>query len=132
MDYAEERLKQILELFQWCNNNIDFQKITPNDAIKLFDGDKENLDKDLEHLYKIYFEIVEYAKLKFKIGKFTAMEFTNTVLLKKIESHDIQNIRDEIKKDSIQLINPSFTKTEKVTRVVKIISSSILNAIKIK
>jgi hypothetical protein len=51
-------------------------------------------------MFKIYSDIVDFAESKFKIRKYTAMEYANVVLLRKTEGHNIEKIREQIQQNS--------------------------------
>jgi len=121
-DYSKERPNQIAELAEWAKKNTDYNNVPPKEAIKFFDSDKENLAKDLEHVSKIYHDMVDWATSKFTIGKYTAMEYANVVLLKKTERNDIEKIRKQIEIESELLINPPLSKTSKTTIIQNTIS----------
>jgi len=121
-DYSKERPNQIEELAGWAKKNTNYNNVSPREAIKFFDSDKENLAKDLEHVSKLYHEMVNWAQSKFTIGKYTAMEYANEVLLKKTEGIDIEKIRKQIEIESEFLINPPLSKTSKTTIIQNTIS----------
>ena len=116
-NHANLRINQISELNEWAKKNTDFDKISAYEAVKFFDSDKENISKDLEIVNKIYFEINNHAKTQFKIGKYTAMEFANVILLKKTEGENIEKIREQIKSANSSLINPPLTLSAKISKI---------------
>ena len=99
-DLSKERLDQITELEEWTKRNTEYNNISELQAVKFLDNGKENLGKDLEHVSKIYSDIVDFAESKFKIRKYTAMEYANVVLLRKTEGHNIEKIREQIQQNS--------------------------------
>jgi len=124
-DLAKERLNQISELAEWAKKNTNYNNITPLKTIKFFDSDKENLSKDLEHVDETFSNMTDWAKLRFKIGNYTAAEYANVVLLKKTESQDVERIRQQIKTENTLLARPVFSNAEKISIIQKTISEML-------
>lgn len=114
-DPSKERLDQIADLEEWAKRNTIYDNISPLEIVKFFDSNKENLSKDLEHVSKMYFDMVEWTKSKFKLGKFTAMEYANAVLLRKTEGHDIEEMRSQIRAENVPLIRPILSNSAKIS-----------------
>jgi len=116
-DLVNIRINQISELKKWAEKNTDYENISAYEAVKFFDSDKEDFSKDLESISKIYSDIVNYAKTKFKIGEYTAMEYSNVILLKKTKGEDIEKIRKQIESENSSLIKPSLTSSAKISKI---------------
>ena len=123
-DPANERLEQIKSLYQWAKKNTDINKISPMLAIKFFDSEKESINSDLDLVFQVYNDIIQYAKENFHVGNFFAKDYANSILLKITEDHDVQGIREQLLQDQ-QIINPTFTKTSKI----KIIQNELAKAL---
>lgn len=124
-DLAKERVKQVEEMADWATKNTDYSNITPEDAVKFFDGDKENLAIDLRPVSKIYNDMINWAISRFQVGKYVASEYANAVILRRAIGHDIQRIRDEISMQNESLIRPILSKSAKLG-IVQNITSEIL------
>jgi len=124
-DLAKERLNQILELAEWTKKNTNYNNITPLEAIKFFDSDKENLSKDLGHVDETYSNMIDWVKLRFKIGNYTAAEYADVVLLKKTESQDAERIRQQIRTENSSLTRPVFSNAAKISIIQKTISEML-------
>jgi len=124
-DLAKERLNQVSELAEWTKKNTNYNNITPLEAIKFFDSDKENFSKDLEHIDETYSNMIDWVKLRFKIGNYTAAEYANVVLLKKTESQDVEKIRQQIKTENTSLTSQTFSNAEKISIIQKTISEML-------
>jgi len=122
---AKERLNQILELAEWAKKNTNYNNITPLEAIKFFDSDKENLSKDLVHVDETFSNMTDWAKFRFKIGNYTAAEYANVVLLKKTESQDVERIRQQIKTENTSFPNQTLSNSEKISIIQKTISEML-------
>jgi len=120
-DHFQERQNQIKKLEKW-SQNTNLNDFSVEDIIQFLDTDKENLGEELEKISKIYFEMVEKAKSEFKIGKYTAMEYTNVIFLRKTEGYDIQSIQKKIKMMYQPLIKPTLSKTAKISILQKTVA----------
>jgi len=122
---AKERLNQISKLAEWAKKNTNYNNITPLEAIKFFDSDKENLSKDLVHVDEIYSTMIDWAKLRFKIGNYTAAEYANVILLKKTINQDIEKLRQQIKTENTSFPNQTLSNSEKISIIQKTISAML-------
>jgi len=121
-DYYKERLNQIEELEEWAKRNTNYNKISSIEAIKFFDSDKENLSKDLEQINRIYSDMIDWSKSKFKIGNYTAMEHANIILLRRTDGHDIKKIREQLIIDNAPFTSITLSTTAKINIIQKTLS----------
>jgi len=66
--------------------------------------------------------MVNWVKSKFQIGKYIALEYADTVLLKKTEGHDIQKLREMISNENATLVNLPLSRTAKTSIIQNTIS----------
>jgi hypothetical protein len=126
-EWSDKRNQHLSRLEELLKNNDKFSALTPSEIIKFFNFDKENPPTTLLHLKKIYFDAIEFAVSEFGVGRYTAMDYVNTIFLKKIEGVDIIALIENTKTQTEPLINVARTKTEQISLVQKILLQILKN-----